>query len=493
MALINDSRIYSGGNVQFDPSPTINMYAQLLQKKQAKQEAIDEYYRKLPGTLNSAGMRDQDIEGFNNELLSLQQKYNRNKAAIQKGTTPEALDYDQHFRRIAEGVVAGKNAAKTDLTLGTMRIKGENEYIFEDPNFMESHKSHTLSVWDKNHKALDLGTIAVPPKPLDAEAQNKIWNTITNGIKAIGKEHDESRQTTNPVTMLTAVPYVKKFKADQIAGIAENMRNLAKTDRSVKAHFNKVLLNADEKTLNTFAQAYSAVHPDVKVNQNGKTLTISQFWAEPTPEKVAEASAIIRASVPQEEGEDYKPAKELIMNKAADIALSRQKTMEGIRQGNRIQLTGIRRAYQVADQETQDEYVKEIVAAYKRSGTVDPQIVSDYQKADGKGHKVPIDKQIFNADGTVDFIVYKLDKKGNATTEVDETYSTKGVPQSQIEARTRKELETPMTNTKGTNQQKKPTGKTYKVGNTTLTEEQLIKGAKKYNMTVEQYKKSIGL
>lgn len=320
MALHNPSTLYSGGNVQFDATPTINLYANLMAKKQAKDEAIDEYYRKLPGTLNNAGMRDQDIEGFNNEVLSLQQEYNKNKAQIRKGTTPEALNYDQHLRRITEAINNSKNAAKTDLTLGTMRIKGENEHIFEDPNFMVAHQQHTLPVWDKNHKALDLGTIAVPPKPLDADAQNKIWNTVTNGIKPTGKEYDESKQTTNPVTMLTAVPYVKKFKQQQIEGIAENMGNLAKSDKSVYAHFNKILNNADEQTLNTLAKAYSSVYPDVKVNQGGKTFNVSQFWTDPTPDKVAQASAILRANTPQEEGEDYRPAKEAIMNKAAGIA-----------------------------------------------------------------------------------------------------------------------------------------------------------------------------
>ena len=43
------------------------------------------------------------------------------------------------------------------------------------------------------------------------------------------------------------------------------------------------------------------------------------------------------------------------------------------------------------------------------------------------------------------------------------------------------------------NQPSEPKGQTYKVGGKEFTEDQLKKGAAKYNMTLEQYKKSIGL
>lgn len=332
MAIHTDPKMYSGGAVVFNSQPEVNLYGQLLAKREAKNNAIDEYYRKLPSTINTAGLRDQDRAGFDQKIADWQKYWMDNKEKVRKGNTQEAFNSEKMLRDIQTGVQDSKNAAKTDLELGKMRFTGTHEYIFDDPAFMEAQHQHTIPVWDANHKSLDLGTIAIPPKPLDAEAQNKIWGVVTNGVKAAGKEYDESKQKTNPVTMLTAVPYVKRFKPEQVVGIAENMGRLVNTDKSVFAHYNKMLNTLDEGTLNKLQQAYSSVYPGQKLQGKNGTMIVPDLMD--SPEKLAKAEAIVKASVPQEEGEDYRPDKAAVMDRTEKFKIDQQERSHQNAQSN---------------------------------------------------------------------------------------------------------------------------------------------------------------
>ena len=66
MAIQNDPRLYSGGNVEFDSTPTVNLYGNLLAKRQAKMDALDQYDRARINNINPQGLRDVDRQGFDN-------------------------------------------------------------------------------------------------------------------------------------------------------------------------------------------------------------------------------------------------------------------------------------------------------------------------------------------------------------------------------------------------------------------------------------------
>jgi hypothetical protein len=287
MPLRNSPDIYSGGNVVFDSTPSTNLYAQLMAKKQAKDEAIDEYYKKLPNTLNGAGMRDNDREGFDEGLAKAQQYWMQNRDKIRKGNTPEAFNYEQIFRELGTGVQNSKNAAKTDLELGKMRFNKENGYIFEDPDFMETQRQHTLPVWDKSHKAIDLGTVTLPTAPFDQEQQDKLWASVTKGVTP-GKKYDYGKQYKNPQTGQVIVPFAKTFDPEQVEKIADQASGLIKDNKSAKAYYTKMLNNPERAAIDELQKAYNKVYKGMV----------------DTPEKAAAADAIIRASVPTEKGEE---------------------------------------------------------------------------------------------------------------------------------------------------------------------------------------------
>lgn len=287
MAIQNQPGMFSAGAVELDSSPSVNLYAQLAARKQAKEDAIDEYYRKLPSSLNSAGMRDQDRQGFDQAVGEWQKFWMENKDKIRKGNTKEAFDAEQKFRTIQSRVNDSKDRAKTDLELGKMRFSKENGYIFDDPDFMKSQQEHSLPIWDANHKGMDLGTVAVPPAPFDQEKQDKAWTSAAKGLVP-GKQYDYSKKYTNPTTGQVIVPFKKTFSKDQVEKISDQMADLVKNDKSARRHYTAILNEPTSTKFDELQKAYSQYYKGIV----------------DTPEKAAAAEAIIRATVPQEVGEE---------------------------------------------------------------------------------------------------------------------------------------------------------------------------------------------
>ena len=287
MAVQNDPRLYSAGAVTFDATPSTNLYAQLMAKRQAKDEAIDEYYRKLPSTLNKEGIRNQDREGFDKEIVKIQQYWIQNKDKIKKGNTPEAFTLEQMFRDMENAGQRSKNAGKTDLELGKMRFSKENGYIFKDKSFIDKLSQHGLSVFDPNHKGIDLGTVAIPTKPFDIKDQEEYYKSIITGMEA-GKKYDYSKSYTNPQTGQVIVPTIDVLNDDQIAKAAKKAMELVAVDDSKQAYFEDLLHSPKKEDWDILNAAYKKYFKgDVD-----------------TPEKAAAADAIIKLSVPKKYAEE---------------------------------------------------------------------------------------------------------------------------------------------------------------------------------------------
>ena len=88
MALINPSNLYSGEAERFNSQPSVTLAANLMAKRQAREDALDKYYSGLPNTINDKGVRDIDIPVIHQKVGEMQQYYMQNKAQIQQGTTP---------------------------------------------------------------------------------------------------------------------------------------------------------------------------------------------------------------------------------------------------------------------------------------------------------------------------------------------------------------------------------------------------------------------
>jgi hypothetical protein len=186
MALQNNPHLYSGGNVRLDSSPYTNFAIQLMAKKKAEDDALDQYYSKLPSTINGAGMRDIDRENFAKGMDGIMSYWKQNKDAIKnprKDGGASQFEYEKMIRAQRDDVDASKMAGKIDLELGKLRMDGKSNHIFEDSENIEAIKLHHLPVKDPNHKTIDLYRMATPPAPLTAKDLETEAKVIVGDMK----------------------------------------------------------------------------------------------------------------------------------------------------------------------------------------------------------------------------------------------------------------------------------------------------------------------
>src|SRR5688572_12541005 len=125
MALQNHPALYQGGNVKLDSSPYTNFAIQLMAKKKAEDDALDQYYSKLPSTINGAGMRDVDRQVFAQGMDGVMNFWKQNRDAIKnprKDGGAAQFNYEKMVREQKEIVDRSKMAGKTDLELGKTRF-----------------------------------------------------------------------------------------------------------------------------------------------------------------------------------------------------------------------------------------------------------------------------------------------------------------------------------------------------------------------------------
>lgn len=118
MAVINPNNLYTGGATVFDSRPETNMYAQLMLRKKAKEEALDEYERERINHVNPQGVRDRDRPGFDQRIQKIQMYYQQNKDKIKKGNTPESFEHEKNLRDVSTFINQSKErTAKQDAAM----------------------------------------------------------------------------------------------------------------------------------------------------------------------------------------------------------------------------------------------------------------------------------------------------------------------------------------------------------------------------------------
>ncbi len=167
MALINPNSLYSGGQANWDTTPLVKYTLQERAKKAAKNEALDNYFQKLPETINETGVRDKDIEGLHQAIGDMRSDWMRDRKEIGRGNTPQAFNYGKKYRNILGKIQASKNAAKTEMELGKARMSGNKGYMFKGADREQALLDLEKPVWDDTHKNTGLAYWDAPPPPLD--------------------------------------------------------------------------------------------------------------------------------------------------------------------------------------------------------------------------------------------------------------------------------------------------------------------------------------
>lgn len=178
MAIQNHPDLYTAGAVRFDATPSVNLYGQLMAKKQAKMEALDEYDRQRINSINPQGVRDVDRQRFDQRINDIRGYYNINKDKIRRGNSAEAYEYEKMFRDVNQFVNQSKErTAKQDAAIKFYQEKLKQDGVVPD-DFMTELSMNDKPIDEEGSASFNLTKWLSSPKPFNAQAYLKKYADV---------------------------------------------------------------------------------------------------------------------------------------------------------------------------------------------------------------------------------------------------------------------------------------------------------------------------
>lgn len=256
--------VYSGGAVVLHQPNFVNYYAQAMAHREAKQQAISQYYDRLGSSINPAGVRSQDMEGWMKKTDDWNRFGidNRDKLINPRLDGGKALaEFQSRHRDLLGDVNKSKQAAAKELALGR---------IYADPNKakLATQKdmilAHQLSspIYSPDHYKEDgvtphgLDEFSFNAPPYDINKQRAVGQLITRGLKrdrTFGKAG-----AVDPETRLTKIPYTEQHSSDNLKTIAQRMGEAYDGDPSIQQYYENQ--NIDPDTFDKRNKAYQSVY-----------------------------------------------------------------------------------------------------------------------------------------------------------------------------------------------------------------------------------------
>jgi hypothetical protein len=261
MAINSNINPYGGGNVVFDNRPYLQFYQQQEARRQAKADALDNYFRDLGKNITPSGMRNQDVEGLSKRTNEWRQFYAENKNAITNPRIDNGKAYTEYMSRYQDQlgyIDRSKNRLKVSDELSKTKLDPAKSYILDDPQLMDKLHQHDLPLDEQGSKDLNLMEIATPPKPWTIKDQAAHSAYLTHNLTPDAIPG----RTQNLSGYKTITPITKQYSKENLEAIGQRSGSAYDMDRALQfetAKLAKQLENdpARHDQLNsTFKQVY---------------------------------------------------------------------------------------------------------------------------------------------------------------------------------------------------------------------------------------------
>lgn len=286
MALQNQPGMYSEFSERLNANPYTQFSAQLMLRKKAQEDAMDEYYRRMNDNINQEGLRDIDVPGFEQRINTLKQYTIQNKDRLRKGDLQAQLERDRLFRNAQRYVSASKDrtqAAKE--ALGTLQWYRENDLDPEDvyPNIQANDLP--LDAGEESMR-FDGKSFMNQPKTLDETVYfDKFKNTPRSETVEFGKVDPKTGMRVD--TMLKAfTPETKQGLAAQFAqdyrkkySFNQRVKEVIKdpVERESLANLFKQEFGHNPETNEDYAAAYGIRRLQPIIKEQGKPVQDAVF------------------------------------------------------------------------------------------------------------------------------------------------------------------------------------------------------------------------
>lgn len=290
-----DPSMYSAGAVVLDSQATVNMYAQLMAKKQAKDDALNQYFTELPNKINTAGIKDIHLHsehgGINDDIQKLQSDWRNDADAIKKGGMAQ-----QKWMSKLNAIHAKVNAAKArtamELEVGKAKFEGKYDPTDDDINILGQLGK---SIYDKSSYkqdgVSDYGWGDLSPSVPNYDV-NKSFGEATKGMKG-GRAYDEKSGRRDPITGLEWISFTDKFSPEQAKSAGANIAAEFNSDKSAKKYWTNRYHNTTPEELADLNATFKKHYAQAPIKlPNGKVIDMSNI---DSAEEFAMAAAAKRA------------------------------------------------------------------------------------------------------------------------------------------------------------------------------------------------------
>lgn len=287
MALITPRDLYTGGAVTFNSSPYVNFAANLMAKKQAKDEALDQYYQNLNKSINPAGVRTQDVPGFMEKTNALQNYWQQNKDAIKNPRLDggrSQTEYNSRYQDIQGYINQSKNEELRKKPFIDILADPDKRERITDKMLYDVHL-HDLPLTDPSRKSFDITQEDFNPKLLSPEEFQKFNEGIGKGVNV---DKNEIVTTPDPNDRFSNIVTTSaRYSPEKLAAIGNEAKDAYTTNRRVsytfeQSHPFKEWKQEHEPQFNKLNEIHRQVYgTDITDNEDLYAASILQKKLEP--------------------------------------------------------------------------------------------------------------------------------------------------------------------------------------------------------------------
>lgn len=237
----------------FDSSRYLGYYLQKQARQQAKAEALDSYFNNLNKSINPAGVRSQDLNGWMQKVNQSKEFYNQNKEFIKDPRKDNGKAYTEYLSRHQDLL------ADVEKSKGLAAVSKQIAPVFLDPTKRERlHDGvvgelafHDASMYDQKHKPFSLSSLEFDDTPFD----DTKW--MADATRGLTQSQRKKAVIANPADLTQTI--VKEFFYDKDALNALRQRSTDKflNDKRAKAYVDQIDTPENLAALNdVFKEAY---------------------------------------------------------------------------------------------------------------------------------------------------------------------------------------------------------------------------------------------
>lgn len=368
MPVLIPSGLYSSGKFRVDISPLERVVKQREAEKKAANDAATKYFNTLKDKVNTAGVRDVDLQGkdgLNAKINNWVSWGSSNIEKIAKGGADYA-NFLKGYQTIMSDIDKSKQAYKVQEDLGKFKAEGKYDPDADDLKVLEHFGK---SIYDKDFYKQDgtmYGWADLPSNApqFDANSKSKFLTESIGGKKPTANFNTKRTDENTHRIFVT-----EEFDNDALKGISDNAANLFYTDKKAQKFYKDILSNKD--WLTNAQKGFESVYGTGQIID--------------TPEKAARAEAIMYAKLVRGETSYEDPAYAEKMKKEAEQRQEqRNKEAANTRFGRDKELIKLRALYR--DQDDDDDNTPTYGEYY--SGNM-------YNSSQKPGHKMIFVKDMY--------------------------------------------------------------------------------------------------